>query len=90
MKGFRFYEELSDKNKAAEISNGNAIDIYTLQDGTFLACHNLANANDIVECLTGSEYQFTQVGYTGIWLADKQALDYLAKIHPKLFEQLDS
>lgn len=52
--------------------------------GLFLSCHELADANDIVECLRYSEREFTRVGYTGFWLSDESILDHLMNELPNL------
>ena len=46
--------------------------------GLFLSCSDLADANDIVECLTDSDFEFKRVGYTGVWVADAGALKHVA------------
>jgi hypothetical protein len=51
--------------------------------GIFISCRILADANDIDEALRDSgAYQYLRVGYTGIWLADASAIDYLMRELP--------
>jgi len=75
---------------AGRNSTMGMIDVHTLAfgPGLFLSCRVLANANDIGECLTDSEHEFVRVGYTGVWLANRHTIDYLAAELPQLKQAL--
>lgn len=90
MRGFRFYEELTDKGKATESSKGNVIAAY-VADGPFWGA-----TGALYECFSALLFESNSVVCGG-----SVSLDYLRdntrrvseararEIHPALFDRLD-
>jgi hypothetical protein len=94
MKGIRFYEELLDKNRKAETSQGNVVAIFI--DTGHTAYQQYTGYDYRYECLSATFFQPNSDVSIGSVSQDYLHCDCrrisearAREIHPKLFERLD-
>jgi len=95
MKGYRFYEELDNKNRKAEMSKGNVVAVLLQENGR--GWSPLYAPDGTMEAIGAAYYhKNSPVASTGVsmgYLRDacRRVTEKRAReIHPLLFEYLDS